>query len=396
MKKIYLDNAATTPLDESVFEAMKPYLREIFGNPESQHSFGKQAEFAVIRAREQVALALGASDNEIYFTSGAAEANNWALKGAVASSQKPKKRIIISAIEHASVLNCGEDLTEQGVEVVQVLPDKDGIINPKTVTDVLDENTVIVSIMLANNEVGAIQPIKEICQAVKEYNKDILFHTDAVQAIGALEVNVRDLGVDMLSISAHKFYGPKGIGALYIKNGVKIGRLIAGGNQERGKRGGTSNVPAIVGLGAAIEKAVKDRQTNCEHLRKLRDYFIEQVEQKIPYVKLNGHRTQRLDCNVNFTFDYVSSQSLINMLDMKGVAASVGSACTAGSFKPSYVLMAMGVPKELANSSVRFTIGKYNTKEEIDYTVEVLKECVEELRKLSPLFVNIKTDKYLV
>jgi cysteine desulfurase len=396
MKKIYLDNAATTPLDESVFEAMKPYFNEIFGNPESQHSFGKQAELALIRAREQVALALGASDNEIYFTSSAAEANNWALRGAVLSSQKPRKRIIISAIEHSSILNCSEDLIEQGVEVLQVLPDKEGIISPRAVTELLDENTVLVSIMLANNEVGAIQPVKEIYQAVKEYNKDILFHTDAVQAIGALDVNVRDLGVDMLSVSAHKFYGPKGAGALYIKNGVKIGRLIAGGNQERGKRGGTSNVPAVIGLGVAIEKAVKDRQKNCEHLRKLRDYFIEQVEKNIPYVKLNGHRTQRLDGNANFSFDYVSSQSLINMLDMKGVAASVGSACTAGSFKPSYVLMAMGVPKELANSSVRFTIGKYNTKEDIDYTVEALKECVEELRKLSPLFVNIKTDKYLV
>ncbi|HEY8443304.1 MAG TPA: cysteine desulfurase family protein [Clostridia bacterium] len=396
MKKIYLDNAATTPLDESVFEAMKPYFCEIFGNPESQHSFGKQAEFAVIKAREQVASALGVLDNEIYFTCGAAEANNWALRGAVFSSQKPKKRIIISAIEHSSVLNCGEDLVEQGVEVIQVLPDKDGIISPKSVTEVLDENTILVSIMLANNEVGSIQPIKEICQAVKDYNKDILFHTDAVQAIGTLDVNARDLGVDMLSLSAHKFYGPKGIGALYIKNGVKIGRLIAGGNQERGKRGGTSNVPAIIGLGEAITKAVKDRQKNSDRVRALRDYFIEQVEKNIPYVKLNGHRTQRLDGNVNFTFDYVSSQSLINMLDMKGVAASVGSACTAGSFKPSYVLMAMGVPKELANSSVRFTIGKYNTKEEIDYTVSTLKECVEELRKISPLFVNIKTEQHLV
>ncbi|HEY8423320.1 MAG TPA: cysteine desulfurase family protein [Clostridia bacterium] len=396
MKKIYLDNAATTPLDPEVFEAMKPYFCEVFGNPESQHSFGKQAEFAVIRAREQTAKAIGASDNEIYFTCCAAEANNWALKGAVWASKKPKKKIIISAIEHSSVLNCAEDLAEHGVEVQQILPDSLGVISPQSVVEALDENTVLVSIMLANNEVGSIQPIKEICQAVKSYNKEILFHTDAVQAIGTLDVNVQDLGVDMLSLSAHKFYGPKGVGALYIKNGVKIDRLIAGGNQERGKRGGTSNVPAIVGLGAAIEKAVKEREKNSEYIRSLRDYFIQKVEELVPDVKLNGHRTNRLDGNVNFSFDYVTSQSVINMLDMKGIAASVGSACTAGSFKPSYVLMAMGVPKELANSSVRFSIGRHNTKEEIDYTVQTLKECVAELRKLSPLFVEIRTDKHFV
>lgn len=395
MKKIYLDNAATTPLDKSVFDAMKPYFCEIFGNPESQHSFGKQAEFAIIRAREQVAKALGVSDNEIYFTCGAAEANNWAFKGITSISSKPKKRIITSAIEHSSIINCAEDLIEQGIEVIQVMPNNFGIINPQSVIDVLDENTIFVSIMLANNEVGSIQPIQEICQAVKAYNQDIIFHTDAVQAIGTLDINAQDLGVDMLSLSAHKFYGPKGVGALYIKNGIKIDRLIAGGNQERGKRGGTSNVPAIVGMGVAIENAVKERSKNCEHIRSLRDYFIQKVQKLIPYAKLNGHPTQRIDGNVNFSFDYVTSQGVLNMLDIKGIAASVGSACTAGSFKPSYVLMAMGVPKELANSSVRFSIGKHNTKDEIDYTVEVLKESVDELRKLSPLFVNIKTDKYL-
>ncbi|HHW90275.1 MAG TPA: cysteine desulfurase [Clostridiales bacterium] len=394
MKMIYLDNAATTPLDKDVFEAMKPYFCEHYGNPESQHSLGKKAEFAVIRAREQVARALGASDNEIYFTCSATEANNWAFRGVVSLCKKPKKRIITSAIEHSSIISCVEDLVEQGVEVIQIKPDNFGVISPQSVIEALDPNTILVSIMLANNEIGTIQPIKEICQAVKKYNKDILFHTDAVQAIGALDVNARDLGADMLSISAHKFYGPKGVGALYIKNGVKIQRLIAGGNQERGQRGGTSNVPAIVGLGAAIKKAVQDRQKNSKHIRALRDYFIQKIEENISYAKLNGHRTQRLDGNVNFSFDYVKSQSVLNMLDIKGIAASAGSACTAGNFKPSYVLMAMGVPEELASSSIRFSIGKYNTIEEIDYAIEALTETIAELRKLSPLFVDIKTKKY--
>lgn len=393
--KVYLDNAATTPLDREVFESMLPYFCDNYGNPESQHFFGRQAEYAVIHAREQTANALGAQEHEIYFTSSATEANNWVLKGIVDASKKTKKRIITSAIEHSSIINCVEDLERHGVEVVKILPDQDGVITPESVVNELNENTILVSIMLANNEIGTIQPIKEICAAVKKYNQEILFHTDAVQAIGTLNVKVNALGVDLLTLSAHKFYGPKGIGALYIKKGTKIDRLIAGGNQERGLRGGTSNVPAIVGLGYAIEKAYKDLDKNSEHIRSLRDRLIEKIEKNIPYVKLNGHRTKRLDGNVNFSFQYAESQGILTMLDIKGIAASVGSACTAGSFKPSYVLMATGVPEELAGSSIRLSLGKNNTVEEIDYTADMLKEILASLRKLSPLFVDIKTPPIL-
>lgn len=395
MMKVYLDNAATTPLDQEVFECMLPYFCEQYGNPESQHFLGRQAEYAVLHAREQAAGALGAQEHEIYFTGSATEANNWVLKGAVFSSKNKIKKIVTSAIEHSSVLNCLDDLQKQGVEVVKVLPDKDGIISPQSVVDALDGNTVLVSIMLANNEIGTIQPIKDISKAVKNYNPDILFHTDAVQTIGTLDVKVNDLNVDLLTLSAHKFYGPKGIGVLYIRKGVKIERLIAGGNQERGLRGGTSNVPAIVGLGYAIENAYKDLEKNSAYIRNLRERLIQNIENNIPYVRLNGHRTKRLDGNVNISFQYAESQGILTMLDIKGIAASVGSACTAGSFKPSYVLMATGVPEELAGSSIRFSLGKHNTAEEIDYTVQMLKEIIEDLRKLSPLFVNIKTPKTL-
>ena len=393
--KVYFDNAATTPLDREVFECMLPYFCDQYGNPESQHFLGRQAEYAVIHAREQTSKALGALEHEIYFTGSATEANNWVLKGTVFASKNKIKKIITSAIEHSSVLNCLEDLEKQGVEVVKVMPDKDGIISPDSIIDSLDNNTVLVSIMLANNEIGTVQPIKEICQAVKKYNPDILFHTDAVQSIGTLDVKVTDLGVDMLTLSAHKFYGPKGIGLLYVKKGVKIDRLIAGGNQERGLRGGTSNVPAIVGLGYAIENAYKDLEENSKYIRNLRDRLILKIEKNIPYVRLNGHRTKRLDGNVNISFQYAESQGILTMLDMKGIAASVGSACTAGSFKPSYVLMATGVAEELAGSSIRLSLGKHNKVEEIDYTVEMLKEIIENLRKLSPLFVNIGTPKTL-
>ena len=396
MMKVYLDNAGTTPLDRQVFECMLPYFCEQYGNPESQHFLGRQAEYAVIHAREQVAKAIGANEHEVYFTGSATEANNWVTKGAVNACKKLQKRIITSAIEHSSVLNCLEDLEKQGVEVVKVLPDKDGLISVQSVVKHLNDDTVLVSIMLANNEIGTIQPIKEICKAVKNYNPDILFHTDAVQAIGTIDVKVSDLGIDLLTLSAHKFYGPKGIGVLFIKKGVKIDRLIAGGNQERGQRGGTSNVPAIVGMGYAIENAYKNLKENSEYIRGLRDRLIEKIQKNIPYVKLNGHRTKRLDGNINISFQYAESQGILTMLDIKGIAASVGSACTAGSFKPSYVLMATGVPEELASSSIRLSLGKHNTVEEIDYTSEVLKEVIEDLRKLSPLFVDIKTDTHLV
>lgn len=393
--KIYLDNAATTPVDADVFDKILPFFWEAYGSPDSQHFLGRQSEQAVMRARRQVSDALGANENEIYFTSCGSESNSWALKGAVWASKLSNPHIITSKIEHSSVLNAVEQLADKGIEVTYLSPDKDGIISVNSLKAALKENTVLVSVMLANNEIGTIQPIKDLVEEVKKFNSDIIFHTDAVQAIGMMPVDVNDLGVDMLSLSSHKFYGPKGAGVLYIKSNVKIDRLINGGKQERGQRGGTTNVPAVVGTGYAIEKAVEDLEHNCDYIKNLRDKLIDTIEKEIPNAVLNGHRTKRLCGNVNFSFQYADSQGILTMLDINGIATSIGSACTAGNFKPSYVLMALGVPEELASSSIRLSIGKHNTTEEIEYTIKKLKEIILSLRKMSPLFVNIKTEKHL-
>lgn len=385
--KIYLDNAATTQLDESVFEEMKPYFCEKFGNPNSLHSWGKETAKAVSRAREQTAAALGANPNEIYFTGTGSEANNWAIKGAAYARKSRGNHIIVSAIEHHSVLNAAEWLEKNGFEVSYAPVDNDGIVKLDELEKLIRKDTILVSVMLANNEMGAIQPIKEIEKLV--HKAGALLHSDCVQACGAIPLNVKELNVDLATISAHKFYGPKGAGALYIKNGVKIDKLIVGGGQERAQRGGTTNTPAIVGMGAAIEKAVKEMPVNYQKIKEIRDYFADKVEKTIPYCNFNGSREQRLPGNANFYFEFIEGDGLLTLLDFAGIAVSSGSACSSQSLEPSHVLLAMGVAVEKAHGSIRFSFGKHNTKEDADYAAKVLAESVERLRAISPLF-NLK------
>lgn len=382
--RIYLDHAATTPLDEEVLRKMLPYFTEKFGNTHSQHNYGKETANAVDKARKQVADALGANPNEIYFTASGTESDNWAIKGTAFANRENGNHIIISSVEHHAVLNSAKWLEKNGFNVTYLPVDEYGVIKLDELKKAITPNTVLVSVMLANNEVGTVQPIKEVvelCHANK-----ILVHTDCVQAVGAMEINLKELGVDLASVSAHKFYGPKGVGALYIRNGIRIDKLIIGGGQERNQRGGTTNTPAIVGMGEAIEIAVRDMQKNNAYVKELRDYFVKRVSDEIPYVKYNGHPTQRLPSNANFSFEFIEGEGILMLLDLGGVAVSSGSACSSGTLDPSHVLLAMGVDIVLAHGSLRFSFGKHNTKEEIDYTVDLLKKTVERLRKMSPLF----------
>ena len=382
--KVYLDHAATTYTDPEVFEAMKPYFCEVFGNASSLHGFGREAARAVDKARGQVAAALGCKPSEVYFTSGGTESDNWALKGIMHAHTDKGRHLITSKIEHHAVLHACEQLEKEGFEVTYVDVDENGKIRMDQLEAAIRPDTVLVSVMAANNEVGTVQPIGEIAKLCKA--KGALFHTDAVQAVGSLPLNVSEQGIDLLSLSAHKFYGPKGVGALIVRNGVRLDKLIIGGAQERSMRGGTTNTPGIVGLGEAIARAVGGMEENNAHVKSLRDHFIERVQKEIPDLRLNGHLTDRLPNNVNFSFEYVEGESSLMTLDLKGIAVSSGSACTSGSLDPSHVLLAMGVPVELAHGSIRFTFGRRNTLEETDYTVEVLKETLQNLRAMSPLF----------
>ena len=383
MNKIYLDNASTTPLSSEVLNEMMPYLTSDFGNSNSLHSFGRQAKAGVDLARERIAKALGCDANEIYFTSGATESNNWALNGIAKANRHKGNHIITSKIEHPSILETCKKLEREGFRVTYLDVDETGLVRIDQLLHYVNADTILISIMAANNEVGTIQNLQAIASIAKE--KNVIFHTDATQAVGAINLNVHEMGIDAMSISGHKLNGPKGVGALYVHNGVVISPFMNGGEQEFGLRAGTSNVPAIVGLGKAVEIATRDIIVNSKKLRGLRDYFIAQVGKYIPMTHLNGHPVQRLPNNVNLSFGMVEGESLMYMLDLAGIAVSTGSACSSGSIENSHVLTAMGVSPDLAQGAVRFSFGKNITKEELDFVVEKLIECVEKLRKISAM-----------
>ena len=383
-KKIYFDHAATTPVDPRVLEKMLPYFTEKFGNPNSQHWFGRQTVSAVDEARDTVARLIGAKSSEIYFTSGGTEADNWALRGAAYAMAHRGKHLIVSAVEHPAMITTAKELMKRGFEVTFAEVDEYGAVDLEKLERAIRPDTTFVGVMTANNEVGTLQPVKEIAALCKK--KGVLLFTDAVQAAGALRLDVKELGADMLSFSAHKFYGPKGVGVLYIRSGLKIDKIVTGGHQERSMRGGTTNVPAVVGLAEALRLAVSESDENAAYVSSLRDRFIRRVQREIPFVKLNGHPENRLPANANFSFRYVEGESLLFSLDLKGIAVSSGSACSSGSLEPSHVLLAMGLPEGLAHGSVRFSFGRHNTAEEVDYAVDALKEIVLKLRALSPLF----------
>ncbi len=384
--RIYFDHAATTPLDEKVLEQMLPYFTEVYGNANSQHRFGRDAMKAVDQARDKIASIIGVKPNEIYFTSGGTEADNWALRGMALAYKNKGKHFIISKIEHAAMLTTAKELEKQGFEFTYLDVNEDGEIDLAQLESAIRPDTIFIGVMMANNEVGTIQPIKEVAQIAKKHG--IVCFTDAVQAMGAIPVNAKELGVDMMSFSAHKFYGPKGIGALYVRNGLPLGRVITGGHQERTKRGGTTNVPATVGFAHALSLATEQLEENRKYVTALRDAFIDRVIAEIPYVKLNGSRYNRLPNNADFSFEYIEGESILFSLDLAGIAVSSGSACSSGSLEPSHVLLAMGVDEALAHGSIRFTFGKHNTMEEVNYTVDKLKEIVARLRAMSPLFAE--------
>jgi len=385
MKRVYLDNAATTAVKPEVIEAMIPYFTQNFGNPSSLHGFARDAHKGLDQARAQVAAALQAQPDEIIFTGGGSESDNLALRGVLKQYQKKGNHIITSAVEHHAVLHTLEALEKEGLAQVTYLPvDEYGRVSAQQVADAIKEDTILVSIMFANNEVGTIMPVAEIGAVCKE--KGVLFHTDAVQAVGHIPIDVKQMNIDLLSLSAHKFHGPKGVGALYVRKGVKVKPLILGGAQEKKRRAGTENVPGIVGLGKAIKIAVENLEENNKKLLQLRTRLMEGIEKNIPEVKLNGHPTERLPGNVNYSIHYIEGESILLMLDINGIAASSGSACTSGSLDPSHVLLAMGIPHETAHGSLRLTLSEDTTEEEIDYVLEILPNIVARLRSMSPLY----------
>lgn len=381
---IYLDNAATTKLDEEVFDAMTPYFQEDFGNPSSLYSFAEKGRKAVDDAREQAAELIHAETEEIYFTGSGSEADNWALKATVEAYAGKGRHIIISKIEHHAVLHTCEYLKKQGCEITYLDVDKDGKIMLEDLKAAIRPDTILISIMMANNEIGTIQEVAEIGKIAKEHG--VLFHTDAVQAYGHIPIHVDAMNIDMLSASGHKFYGPKGVGILYIRKGIKIHSFIHGGAQERNRRAGTLNVPGIVGFGKAAELAGKTMEQRMEKESAIRDYLIERILTEIPFSRLNGHRTDRLPGNVNVCFRFIEGESMLILLDQLGICASSGSACTSGSLDPSHVLLAIGLPHEIAHGSLRLTLSAETTKEEINFVVEELKQLIERLRQMSPLY----------
>ena len=385
---IYLDNAGTTKLDKEVFEKMMPYFFDEYGNASSLHSLGQSAKEALEMAREKIAKCLNANAREIYFTSGGSESDNQAIISAsILGERKGKKHIISSKFEHHAVLHTLEKLEKKGFEVTYLDVYEDGIVKVEDLKNAIREDTCLVTIMFANNEIGTIQPIKEIGQLCREAG--ILFHTDAVQAVGHIEIDVEDMKIDLLSMSAHKFHGPKGVGALYARRGVLLSTLIDGGAQEGGKRGGTENVASIVGMAYALEKAVNEMQETAKHEERLRNKLIEGLS-KIPHSALNGHREKRLPNNFNMCFEGIEGESLLLLLDDEGICASSGSACTSGSLDPSHVLLAIGRPHEVAHGSLRLTLSKYTTEEEIEKTLEVVPRIVELLRRMSPVWDQLE------
>ena len=385
MKKvIYLDNAATTRVRPEVVEAMLPYFTEHYGNPSSVYDFSTPCKKAMAHTREVIAGSLGASENEIYFTNGGTEADNWALKAAAEAYASKGKHIITTQIEHHAVLHTGQYLEKLGYEVTYLPVDENGVVSVDALKKAVRPDTILISVMFANNEIGTIEPIREIGEVAKEHG--ILFHTDAVQAYCHEPINVDELHIDMLSASGHKLNGPKGIGVMYIRKGVKIRSFIHGGAQERQRRAGTHNVPGIVGLGKAVELAKANMAERSAYETKLRDHLIERVTSEIPYTRLNGHRTDRLPNNANFCFRFIEGESMLILLDQAGVCGSSGSACTSGSLDPSHVLLAIGLPHEIAHGSLRLTLSEKTTLEDIDYTVDKLKEIIARLRSMSPLY----------
>lgn len=384
MNRIYMDNAATTRVTEPVFEAMKPYFCEKFGNPMSVHSFGRESRRAVEEARRQVAAALNADSREIYFTGCGTESDNWALRGAAYARGNTRRTMVTTTIEHHAILHTAEQLEKEGFKVVYVPVDEFGIVKLDEMEKAITEDVFLVSVMTANNEIGTIQPIEEIARMA--HAKGALFHTDAVQAIGSVKIDVKAMGIDLLSLSGHKFHAPKGVGALYMKNSVHIERLIRGGAQERTQRAGTENLASIVGLGKAIELATADIDAHNAKLTGMRDHMISEILTRIPETRLNGDAKRRLPGNVNVSVRYIEGESLLLSLDLKGIAASSGSACTSGALDPSHVLLAIGLPHEIAHGSLRLTMNEENTMEEVDTVVEALVEIVKRLRAMSPLY----------
>jgi cysteine desulfurase len=383
-KMIYLDNAATTKTAPEVVEAMLPYFTEFYGNASSVYGFAGNSKEAMAKAREIIADSLGCKTNEIYFTAGGSEADNWALKATAEAYKAKGNHIITTKIEHHAILHTAEWLEKNGFEVTYLNVDENGVVKLDELKAAIRPETILISVMFANNEIGTIQPVKEIGEIAKA--NGILFHTDAVQAYGQVPINVDELNIDMLSSSGHKLNGPKGIGFLYIRKGIKMRSFVHGGGQERKRRAGTENIPAIVGYGAAVERAIRTMKERTDKEIELRDYLIDRVLKEVPYTRLNGHRTDRLPNNANFSFQFIEGESLLIMLDMDGICGSSGSACTSGSLDPSHVLLAIGLPHEIAHGSLRLTLSDETTKEDIDYVIEKVKEIVARLRDMSPLY----------
>lgn len=383
MKRIYLDYAATTPVHPKVLQEIQPYFCERFGNPSSLHFFGQEAKMAMETARGKVAHLIGAWPEEIIFTSGGTEADNYALEGVAFANEDKGNHIIVSAIEHHAIINCAKFLQSRGFQITYLPVDKDGLIDPAEVKKAITDKTILVSVMHANNEIGTIQPMAEISKVVKE--KGIIFHSDAVQTVGHVPFNVDALGANLLSISAHKLYGPKGVGALYVRKGTKMVNFLHGGGQEGGRRASTENVPGIIGFGVASEAVLEEMIEERTRIIPLRDKLIKGILDKIPDTQLNGHPTQRLPNNVNISIKYVEGESLLLNLDLQGIAAASGSACSSGSTEPSHVLLAIGLPPEVARGSVRFSLGRLVKEEDIDCVLGVFPKIVEKLRKMSPL-----------
>lgn len=386
-KVIYLDNAATTRVSDGVLAAMLPYFCETYGNPSSIYEFSMQSKKALVSARETIASAIGCEPSEIYFTSGGSEADNWALRGIAEALGSRGKHIITTKIEHHAVLNTCKWLENEGFRVTYAGVDENGVIKLDELRRAICGETILISVMAANNEIGTLQPVEEIGRLARE--RGIYFHTDAVQAFGHIPIDVRKMNIDLMSTSAHKLNGPKGIGFLYVRQGVPLPSFIRGGGQERGRRAGTENVPGIVGFAQAVREAESGMRERGEKQARLRDYFMEEVLRRIPYARVNGSRRDRLPNNVNFSFQFVEGESLLIMLDMQGICASSGSACTAGSLEPSHVLMALGMPEEVAHGSIRFTLGAETTREEIDFVIARMEEIIKRLRDMSPFYAEI-------
>ena len=387
-KRIYLDHAATTYTSKEVLNEMLPFFTEHYGNPSSVHQFGREVKKSIDIARDRVAKAIGALPEEIYFTAGGSEADNLAIKGVAYANKNKGNHIITTKIEHPAVIETCEQLQKEGFEVTFLDVDHYGLVNPEDVRNAIKDNTILISVMYANNEIGTIQPISEIAKIANE--KKIYFHTDAVQAIGSIRINVQEQKIDMLSMAGHKFYGPKGVGALYVRKGVKLVSIIHGGSQERKRRAGTENVPGIIGMGKAIELAYQKFDENNARITMLRDKLINEIMAKVPHTRLNGHPENRLPNNTSFCFEFIEGESLLLNLDLKGIAGSSGSACSSGSLEPSHVLLAIGLTHEIAHGSLRLSLGEVNTVEDIDYVLQVLPEIVDRLRQMSPLYEKVK------